>query len=146
MTITKKIFLLLITFAIVALAESCECVVKPPCNGAFNFKVIDKVSHKDLVFGAGARYSSDSIKMINTNDTIPQSFVDHSQNRLDCYISGSGDTLYLKLNETDVDTLLLSFRTGRHTLCCPSGQRNVTGIRINNVAAKQDSSVFIFEK
>ena len=142
----KKIVVLLIIFGGGALVQSCECVVKPPCNGEFSFKVVDRVSHKDLVFGADARYSLDSIKMINTNDTIPQSIVYGFQNRLNCYINGPVDTLYLKLNATDTDTLLLSFRSTRHTTCCPSGGRDVTGIRFNNIQAQQDSLVFIFEK
>ncbi len=142
----KKIVVLLIMFGGVALVQSCECVVKPPCNGEFSFKVVDRVSHKDLVFGADPRYSLDSIKMMNTNDTIPQSFVDHLQNRLSCYITGPGDTLYLKLNATDTDTLLLSFRSVKRNTCCPSGSRAVTGIRFNNIQAPQDSLVFIFAK
>ena len=142
----KKIVVFVVIICSVVFVQSCECVVKPPCNGEFSFKVVNRATHQDLVFGPNAVYSVDSIKMLNTNDTIPPSFVTQGFNHLDCYINGTGDTLYLKLNASDIDTLLLSFRNTRHTTCCPSGGRVVTGIRFNNIQTQQDSSVFILEK
>ena len=142
----KAMRFFIITIGTLVLMQSCECVVKPPCNGEFSFKVVDKISHEDLVFGPGSRYNPDSIKVLNTNDSIPTSFVQATQNRLYCYINGPGDTLYLKLSATETDTLLLSFRTTKRTTCCPSGGRDITQIRFNNLQTKQDSLAFVFEK
>ena len=146
MVTIKKIVVTLIIIGFAVFEQSCECVVKPPCNGEFNFKIVDKFSHEDIIFGANARYNPDSIRFVATNDTIQPSYIQRSQNRLYCIISNPGDTLYLRLNATDIDTLLLSYRNTKHTLCCPSGGKDVTGIRFNNVQSKQDSLVFIFEK
>ena len=128
------------------LLHSCECVVKPNCNGEFNFKIIDKVTRKDLVQGSGAKYTLDSIKVLPTRDTIPPSFVYALQNILVCSLNGPADTLYLELNASDTDTLLLSFRNTKRTLCCPSGGRVVTGVNFNGTQTRQDSLVFILEK
>ena len=142
----KKMLVFIITIGTLGFIQSCECVVKPPCNGEFSFKIVDKFSHQDLVFGSGARYNPDSIKVLDTNDSIPTSFIQASQNKLYCYINGPGDTLYLRLNATDTDTLLLSFRNTKRTTCCPSGGRDITQIKFNNLQTKQDSLAFVFEK
>src|SRR5665647_1620394 len=122
--ILKKIFAFVVIIWSTVFLQSCECVVKPPCNGEFRFKVVDRLTNQDLVFGPNARYSVDSIRMVNTNDTIPRSSVFQTQNHLYCLINGPGDTLYLKLNAADTDTLLLSFRNTRMVDLKNFGKKN----------------------
>ena len=143
--IRKNILILtLVNFFI--LLHSCECVVKPNCNGDFRFKILDKITGQNLVQGPGAKYSLDSIKILPGRDTIPPAFVYAVENILICSLNGPGDTLYLRLNASDTDTLLLSFEHIRRSLCCQSGSRAVTGVNFNGIQTRQDSLAFILQK
>lgn len=43
--------------------NSCECVVQN-CAGAFMFRVLDKQTQKDLVYGTNPIYSKDSVFLV----------------------------------------------------------------------------------
>ena len=84
--IVKNIFAICIISGLQLLLNSCECVVKPPCNGTFNFILRDRITKLDLVQGVYAKYSIDSIKMIAGSDTTqylsPITLL--SQSQLEC--------------------------------------------------------------
>jgi hypothetical protein len=139
-------------FLLIILLQGCECVVKPPCNGTFNFALRDKITKKDLIQGPSAIYALDSLRITEGNNptqppsSYPYNINKFSATQLQYFMNGISDTVYLKLNSMDTDTLLLSFTTYKSNLCCPSGSKGVIAIKFNGVKCKIDSGAFIFEK
>src|SRR5664279_222243 len=112
LTIHCKIFFAIVVLIMISAWYGCECVVKPPCNGTFYFRLQDKLTGQDLLVGPNARYSLDSLKMIagsGSDSSLPSPVMKISGDTLMCFINGSSDTLFLTLNTIDKDTLLLSF-------------------------------------
>ncbi len=133
---------------LVTLLNSCECVVKPNCNGGFYFVLQDKVTGKDLIQGPDAKYKLDSVKAhAGSDSSVYQSYVmPVTGNKLECELNGTSDTLYLKLDSTDTDTLLLSFKHQKRTLCCQNGMRVITAIKYNGKPSSESNGVFILQK
>ncbi len=141
----------LVAITIITISVSgCECVAKPNCNGDFNFILRDKITKSDLLQGANARYSVDTINHNFIIDSTRGSS-NYIQPRNDLGIIiwevfQSSDTLYLKLNSTDTDTLLLSFRNMNGNTCRPTGIRAINGVIYNGEQAKQENGNYILEK
>lgn len=127
----------------------CECVATHPnCNGNFYFVLLDKSTGRDLIQGTDVKYKLDSITAHAGSDSTvyPIHIIPVTENRLGCELNGSSDTLYLKLNDSDTDTLLLSFRNERRTKCCAAGSRIVTDIKYNGKATASENGAFILKK
>lgn len=149
MKLRRRYISILVITSLTTLLYSCECVVKPNCNGDFNFILRDKTTKRDLIQGPNAIYSLNTIKIISGTDTTQYSSPIEARQDLGiliCHINGSSDTLYMKLNTSDIDTLLVSFRHVKRNLCCPSGSRAITGIIFNDVQTNQENGTFILEK
>ncbi len=118
------------------------------CGAYFKFIVRTKITKYDLVQGAYSVYNIDSVTIVPAQDNnqypVP---VGISGNQLVSQGRTPADTLFLKLSQTDTDTLLMRYRF-KKTNCCRSGRGfgTVTSIKFNGIPAIQESGAYIFEK
>jgi hypothetical protein len=118
------------------LCNNLDCLAS---NYDGRFRIISKADGKDLLFGANRIYNKDKIEFytVRGNDTVRYNFVYEK-------LPGSGydsvltarffpvtnTPVYLKLNDTDIDTLLISYSTSQ-TRCCGT-ITEITQFRYNN--------------
>jgi hypothetical protein len=122
----KTLFYLILSFTFV----SC-CVGNRKCAQDYNsarFRIISIVNENDLVFGPSKIYDKNSIKFFSLSgtDTIfhhygagpnPNPgedsllFVDFDYRKK--------ETVYIKLNNADIDTIVLAYQTIDASPCCP---------------------------
>lgn len=131
---------ILVLIYLLIFISSCECVVKV-CAAPFSFRVVEKQTQKDLVFGPNPIYQKDSVH-------IQETHVFHVQNKgFICDLVTPIDTLYLKLSSMDMDTLVLTYKFN-DSQCCPNpkGLATVTSMDFNGKRAPTREGYFIFEK
>ncbi len=123
------------------------CLSIRTCADAFAFKVVDKLSQQDLVFGSPSLYSPDSVYLLTnlSGYTGKMSRVDNSE-----FISTlviPADTFFLRLTSIDTDTLLISYDYVK-TKCCNSlkGYGKIQSIKYNGINTFKEGHTFIFEK
>ncbi|WP_018343679.1 hypothetical protein [Cytophaga aurantiaca] len=120
-----KLFLYAILFFIFS---GC-CLTESKCNNdytTFNLKIVDATSGKDLVFGSAKIYNADSIKLFSLMgvDTIKYfcqptiaSYGTDSALFVDVHVP-SNYPVYLRLNNSDIDTLQILYSTYDQGRCC----------------------------
>jgi hypothetical protein len=115
------------------------------CGGDFMFRVVDKQTRTDLVFGANPVYLKDSVFLEfrpgtgSISSSISGKFM---SNALAPY-----DTLYLHLSPTDYDTLVLTFHYKRSKCCdMPNGYGTVTSIQFNGTPAPFEEGSYLLLK
>lgn len=125
------IFKILLPAAIVAF-ELCSC---DPCNNldcaasnySGQFRIIKNSDSSDLVFGSKKLYDKDQIKFYSINNNNDTNYFDYKPVRFGgvgydsiLYVFLYPQTLssvYLKLSDTDTDTLTMTFQSFK-TKCC----------------------------
>lgn len=129
--------LLLITgFYSCSRCDMLDCLYS---NYYFTFRVVDRVQHNDLLFGTNALYDPAKIQFYTLNGT-DTSFFDAVSEK---YAGTGFDSVltagffpettlpvYMKLNESDTDTLAIAYKTYK-TQCCGI-ITEITNIRVNN--------------
>lgn len=129
---------------------SC-CFGSGKCIGSYNsaqFRLLTASNGQDLVFGASKTYDSEQLKFysISGSDTVfhryevgpdqnggPDSllFVDFDYSKK--------ETVYVLLNDSDVDTLTLTYKTFDASPCCPD-YFEVRPIRYNKIMLQPTNS------
>lgn len=135
----KIFFYILIPTIIVS---SC-CLGNRKCSGDYysaRFRVVSAVNGKDLVFGTSAIYDKNLIKFysLNGTDTIKHHYgagpnPNPGQDSL-LYVDfdyRKYQTVFVLLNNTDIDTLGLTYETIDGSPCCPD-HKNVKPVSYNN--------------
>lgn len=130
--------IVILTLALVS-CDPCahfDCITD---NHFGQFRIVNKADGKDLVFGPGAIYDKAKIQFYSLNDG-DTTFFQYTPIQL----SGSGyDSIlyvrfypetatpaYMKLNDLDTDTLLITYNTFK-TKCCGT-ITEITKFRYNN--------------
>ncbi len=134
-----KNFIYLISIFSIA---SC-CLGNRKCNQGFTgatFRIVDKLTSQDLVFGSNAIYNPRSIQffsMKNLDTTFHlTSIVSHSSFGQDSvFFIDFGkqqlETVFLKLNNSDMDTLSLLYTRVDGSPCCDD-YVNIKPLSFNN--------------
>jgi hypothetical protein len=122
MRVVIAVFVSTLLFFSCRKANNCE-EPKLDCSGIrciafwsyFDFKLIDKSTGEDLVFGASPRYTLNDIKLFgDAARTIPLSIiVDNTKKILQTNIAK--EEMYLEIKGTDVYKLTAAFKTND---CC----------------------------
>ena len=117
-----KYFLLLPTVLPIFTAfMGCECV-SPQCQLGAYFTIIDKSTKQDLIFGSNPLYFVDSIFAKTLSDTTFLKLTPTSPDENSRFlILPYSDTIYLKLNSTEIDTILVSYKSSDKSYCCRNG-------------------------
>jgi len=121
--------------------SACDCF--DPCRVDEVFTIVDKSTGKDLLFGVDAIYDTHAITFTNANYPQPIPVAVDSPR---IYLP-TGDTVYLRLNSVDIDTVVVkSSFSGSKSRCCPNGYSKVDTIRYNGRLATKQGNKYIFEK
>jgi hypothetical protein len=120
-----RIFLYIASVLLIYSCTPCSNLDCPPPNTEGWFRVLNATNGKDLVFGADKRYDKKQVKFygLNGSDT---SFLEYKPEQyrgqgydsvLFVYFKPAFETVYMRLNDVDTDTLHITYKTvsGR---CC----------------------------
>lgn len=119
------------------------------CADSFRFRIVRAGSHDGLVFGPDSIYHKDSIALF-TNMPYFSGRPDSYHDSVSFYsaLLLPIDTFFLKISDTDTDTLLMHYRIAKSRCCkMPSrGYGQITGIQYNGKDAKKEGDIYLFEK
>ncbi|MEO7444571.1 MAG: hypothetical protein ABIT96_11430 [Ferruginibacter sp.] len=134
-----------------------SCCMGTKCQQDYNsirFRLLDKITGQDLVFGSAAPYRASQLKLysLEGNDTI------FHRVGAGIYPQPGGDSIlfadfdyrkksqaYLQLNNNDRDTLLLTYNIVE-TSCCESFTRVAVAQFNNATAGNGPNGSFILKK
>lgn len=141
----KKLYFL--SFA--SLFISCDpCLSIRSCADTFAFKIVDKSSAQDLVFGSSPIYNSDSVYLLTNLPGYAGAISRVDNNKFLSTLLIPTDTLFLRLTSTDTDTLFLSYDYIK-TKCCNYSSRGygkLQSIKYNQKIAIQEGETYVFKK
>ncbi len=133
----KKIFLFVLSLAIIRIFSSCDCFSS--CYILPQFTIVDKNTMEDLITGPNPRYFRDSLMQKKLSDS---SFIHVFDDRL-----LFNDTVLLKLNSTDVDTVVVYYNNAKgDRRCCGGVFYEPQSVFYNGVACGYHGNIFLFEK
>ncbi len=110
--------------------NSCCFITSSKCilsEYSATFKIVDRVTERDLIFGQFKRYDLDSIKLfsLSGNDTIfynlyGSSYTGSTQDSLmySTFNYTRVSTVFVKLSSSDIDTLSLRYQIIDPKSCC----------------------------
>lgn len=125
-----------------------RCISSRSCADPFSFKIVDKSSGQDLVFGTSPVYNVDSIYLFtNLSGYGNGNFLGVQNNTLMSRLAVPIDTLFLRLTPTDTDTLLLSYNYIERECCfSPQGFGQLRSIKYNKNIVIQQNQIYVFQK
>ncbi len=139
---TKLFFLLLIVL-------NAGCYIDKPCKDSNMvcpdsyesfFRITSKTDGKDLIFGPSSLYDKSEIKIFSLNGNVT-TFANYEPYRLvlngydsvlHFNISSKPDTLYIKLNINDIDTIYVTYGQTQGRCCSFNSIRT---LNYNNTGA-----------
>jgi hypothetical protein len=125
----KTILILLICFCVILFyaCDKCRYLDCSVTNTSAQFRIISKTNGYDLVFGNNSIYDKNKIKFfsLNGNDTVFFQYSPESRYLNDTrdsilkvyYLTEPKGLTFIKLSNTDVDTLTMTYLT-ENTKCC----------------------------
>jgi hypothetical protein len=130
--------------------SNCDPCLSLHCTDPFAFKIIDKTTRKNLVFGAPSIYSADSIYLWPNLNGYAGSLArtDSLNNKFTSDLVIPKDTLYLRVTSADIDTIIMNYERIKNK-CCDSraeGYKRIRGMRFNGRNVVKEGDNFIFEK
>jgi len=128
---------------------SCDrCMSGRSCADGFVFKIVDKSSGQDLVFGTSPVYNLDSVHLFtNLSGYGNGNFLGVQNNTLMSRLTDPIDTLFLRLTSTDTDTLFLSYNYIERECCFfPQGFGQLRSIKYNKNIVIQEDQIYVFKK
>ncbi len=147
---TKNLVLLLVIFSC---SISCDPCLNANCSENFYFKILDKTTKQDLVFGPASIYERDSMilrpcadPVLISNTCGYFSFVNVYNNNLYASPDYTLDTVYLRLKSTDIDTLIIDYEYIDSRCCKVQGFGKIRGINFNGTTTLKNGNSYIFEK
>jgi hypothetical protein len=136
-----------------------SCFIEDKCFGSsctdqINFKIIDKTTGQDLVFGSSPIYKIDSMQLNSAPDFslgINGSYVSRISGDYHGLSTtpgnGSIDTFYLRLTHNDIDTLAINFTLTTDECCTSSGgYGTIVSINYNGKVPQKSGDNYLFEK
>jgi len=148
----KNLIKLLCIFTI----SSC-CLGNRKCNQGFTsatFRIVNKLTSQDLVFGSNAIYNSRniqffSLKNLDTTFHIPSIVSNSSFGQDSVFFIDFGkqllETVYLNLNNADIDTLSLLYTREDGSPCCDY-YINIKPLSFNNTYLETTTTGITFLK
>lgn len=128
---------------------ACDrCITGNSCADPFAFKIVDKSTGKDLIFGTSPVYNPDSIHILNNLSGYGNgNFLGVRSNYLEWDLIHPIDTLFLRLTSTDTDTLFLTYNyINRHCCNSPKGFGQLRSIKYNKDVVIQKDDIYVFKK
>lgn len=131
------IIILTLTFISCDPCNNFDCITS---NYFGQFRIVNKTDGKDLVFGTNSIYDKTNIKFYSLNGTDTTFFeyapIKFSSNGYDSILNvkfypETRTPVYMKLNDFDVDTLVLTYNS-YETKCCGT-ITEITKYRYNNI-------------
>lgn len=123
------------------------CLDARICADTFAFKIVDKSSGQDLVFGTSPIYRSDSVYLLTNLTGYTGSFSRIDNNKFVSTLLFPTDTLFLRLTSTDTDTLFLNYDYVKNKCCNFSrGYGKLQSIKYNQTIAIQEWLTYVFKK
>lgn len=119
-----------------------SCVIDRPCKGTNGacpdsfesfFRIISRTDGKDLVYGSNKVYNKSEIKIFSTKG-VDTTFATYQPSRLvkDGYdsvlyfrLTSKVDTIFMRLNNSDIDTITLSYGLSEGRCCSFNSIRNL---------------------
>jgi len=131
----------LLTLVSIFILSSCDPCKKLDCVSSdfdMRLKIVSAETGKDLVFGSDKVYDASKIKfyILKGSDTtlLSKRIVDSDSTTFNRYFEVTFfpkiDTAYLQLNNKDIDTLFISYKS-RNTRCC-GVITEITNLNYNN--------------
>ena len=123
------------------------------CSDTINFKLIDKTTQNDLVFGPAPKYKLDSLQL---NKDVDFNLGRHSNfigtvsgnwNRLQASTYAPIETMYLRLSYDDIDTINVQYQYIEND-CCENvnGYGRIQSIFYNGQTAEKVDDNYRFIK
>jgi hypothetical protein len=140
----KSLFFILFLFLLFSCSsEPCK---QANCSDEFQslFRVINKTTGTDLVFGPSRIYDGNGIKIfsVKNGDTVFQNYKAErwmgSDSALFLKLASKIDTVYVQLNGLDVDTMVLSY--GQTTSRCCWSYKSVISVNFNNTGEQTNKA------
>jgi hypothetical protein len=139
-----------LVFLLFTLTNCDPCLSSRSCADTFAFKIVDKLSKQDLVFGSAPVYRSDSVYLFTTltGYTGPMSAIDSANKRFNSTLVLPTDTLYLRVSATDIDTIFINYEFVKSKCCNYSarGYGQIQSMKFNGKTAAKEGDTFVFEK
>ncbi len=138
-------------FCLLFILSSCDpCVDNRLCADVFSFKIIDKISKQDVVFGPAKIYSTDSVYLTTKlpGYSGSMSFYDSSNKRFQSRLYYPSDTFFLRMSFADNDTIIVNYEYIK-SKCCEyslSGYGQIKHMQYNGTMAAKLGENYIFEK
>jgi hypothetical protein len=126
---------------------------KATCSDPIVFRLLDKATQQNLIFGTNSKYKLDSLQL-NKRPDFRIGQYDNLLSEVSCdserLFTASGeyaDTSYLRLTHTDIDTLVINYIRENNQCCVPYGGYGKIGlIKYNGKVAQKNGDIFKFEK
>lgn len=117
------------------------------CAEQFFFKIVNKLTRQDLVFGTSPVYQRDSVYLLTTLTGYPGRMSFYDSTKFMSTLLIPVDTFFLRFSSTDSDTLIMNYDFVKQKCCFnPRGFGRVNGISYNGISAAKTAGVFVFEK
>ncbi len=124
---------------------SCDpCMGERICADPFSFKIVDRITQKDVVFETPSKYNRDSVYLLTTLPGYGGTRAQIDSLKFTNSLLIPVDTFFLQLNDVDTDTLLMKYDYLKTSCCQHFGI--LQSIKYNGVPAKQQGKIFVFEK
>jgi len=138
----RKLFFLISCLAIISFFSGCDCFSS--CYISPQFTIVDKNTMVDLITGANPRYFKDSLMQKMPSDSLFYPISDTFNTQLRLLFN---DTVLLKLNSTDVDTVVVFYnKTKGDRRCCGGIFLEPQTVFYNGVTCGYHGNIFLFEK
>jgi len=133
-------------FAVLAsIFTSCDPCAQTgrPCADVFSFRLVDKITEKDLVFSTVPTYQKDSVDLTSKRPGYLGSLSRTDGNKFTSTIL-LPIYLFLRISSAEIDTLVLAYDFVK-TKCCKSneGFRKLQSIRFNGVVANRVGEIYV---
>lgn len=144
----KKTLHFVIALILIFTIYGCDYCIqgKTICTDLFSFRVVDKITHKDLIFTSTPVYNRDSVYLQTTLIGYSGNMAGINNNKYTSSLGIPVDMFYLRLSATDTDTLQMKFDFLNDKCCLIRGFGRITEIKYNGVTAKKEGDVYLFEK
>jgi hypothetical protein len=138
-------------FFFIILLSSCDpCLNERTCSDIFSFKIVDKISKQDLVFGFTPVYRADSVFLTTKLPGYlgPMSYADSVKKNFNSRLVIPVDTFFLKIGSGDIDTLSMTYEYVKSKCCnyTEKGYGQIRGIIFNGILATKEGDNYIFYK
>jgi hypothetical protein len=117
------------------------------CAESFSFRIVNKITQQDLVFGRNRVYDPDSVYLFTTRPSYPGRWSSVDSNRFLSLLPLPLDTFFLYLTSADTDTLLIKYDYVKAPCCrIDPGHGKVLLIIYNGIAVRKQGDIFELPK